>query len=171
MDGTISFAFLDTSVTREPDRRLITSVYKKPIHTDQYLAYDSHHPQSLKRGIVKYLSDRAKRHVAKPSVISEEKKHCSSVLVSNGYPSSFVQKATKTRNSSLSRESVTQFNSTALLPNVKSVSEPLRRCVQQQGLHAVFKSNTTLRSHLVRPKDTFKAAREDSVVYRIPCEC
>ena len=38
-------AFLDTSVSREPDGCLTTSVYRKPTHTDQYLAYDSHHPQ------------------------------------------------------------------------------------------------------------------------------
>ena len=83
-------AFLDASVSREPDDRLTTSVYRKPTHTDQYLAYDSHHPQSVKRGIVKCLYDRAKRLVTKPSVICAEKKHLSSVLVSNGYPSSFV---------------------------------------------------------------------------------
>ena len=34
-------AFLDTAVSREPDGRLTTSVYRKPTHTDQYLAYDS----------------------------------------------------------------------------------------------------------------------------------
>ena len=84
-------AFLDTAVLREPDGRLTTSVYRKPTHTDQYLAYDSHHPQSVKCGIVKCLYERAKRLVAKPSVISEEKKHLSSVLVSNGYPFSLCR--------------------------------------------------------------------------------
>ena len=51
------------------------------------------------------------------------------------------------------------------------VSEPLRRCLQQQGIRAVVKSDTTLRSHLVRPKDTVDPAKQDGVVYRIPCEC
>ena len=69
-----TLAFLDTAVSREPDGRLTTSVYKKPTHTEQYLAYDSHHPQSVKRGIVKCLYERAKPLVTKPSVISEEKK-------------------------------------------------------------------------------------------------
>ena len=58
-------AFLDTAVLREPDGRLTTSVYRKPTHTDQYLAYDSHHPQSVKRGIVKCLYERAKRRKEK----------------------------------------------------------------------------------------------------------
>ena len=89
-------AFLDTAVLREPNSRLTTSVYRKPTHTDQYLAYDSHHPQSVKRSTVKCLYERAKRLVTKPSVISEEKRHLSSFLVSNGFLFSFLQKLTKT---------------------------------------------------------------------------
>ena len=163
-------AFLDTSVYREPDGRLTTSVYRKPTHTDQYLAYDSHHPRSVKRGIVKSLYDRAKRLVTKPSVIAGEKKHLSSVLVSNGYPSSFVQKIAKARTTPR-REPVAEFKSTAVLPYVQAVSESLRRCLEQQGIRTVLKSDTTLRSHLVRPKDTVNPAKQDGVVYRIPCEC
>ena len=72
-DNTIHF--LDTTITRDSDGLLITTVYRKPTHTDQYLAYDSHQPQSVKRGVVKSLYDRAKHLIAKPSVISEEKKH------------------------------------------------------------------------------------------------
>ena len=89
-------AFLDTAVLREPDSRLTTSVYRKPTHPDQYLAYNSHHPQSVKRSTVKCLYERAKSLVTKPSVISEEKRHLPSFLVSNGYLFSFLQKLTKT---------------------------------------------------------------------------
>ena len=132
-------AFLDTAVSREPDGRLTTSVYRKPTHTDQYLAYDSHHPQSVKRGIVKCLYERAKRLVTKPSVISREKKHLSSVLVSNGYLFSFLQKITKTRKPNTNAEPATEFKSTTVLPYVKGLSEQLRRCLQQQDVRAVFK--------------------------------
>ena len=163
-------AFLDASVSIEPEGRLTTNVYRKPTHTDQYLAYDSHHPQSVKRGIVKCLYDRAKRLVTNPSVISEEKKHLSSVLVSNGYPSFFVQKITKTRTAPR-KEPVAEFKSTAVLPYVQGVSEPLRRFLEQQDIRTVFKPEMTLRSHLVRPKDTVDPAKQDGVVYRIPCEC
>ena len=112
--------------------------------------------------------------MTKPSVISEEKKHLSSVLVSNGCPSSFVQKVTKPRNSpppTPSSESVTQFKSTAVFPHVKGVPEPLRRCIQLQGIRAVFKSDTTLRSHLIRLKDTVNLIRKDNVVYWIARKC
>jgi len=54
-DNTIPF--LDTSVSRDSNGRLTTRVYRKPTHTDQYLVYVSHHPQSVKRSIVKCLYD------------------------------------------------------------------------------------------------------------------
>ena len=155
-------AFLDTSVSREPDGRLTTSVYRKPTHTDQYLAYESHHPQSVKRGIVNCLYDRASRLVTKPSVISKEKKYLSSVFVSNGYPTSFVQKIAKARTAPRI-EPVAEFKSTAVLPYVQWVSEPLRRCLEQRGIRTVFKSDSTLRPLLVRPKDTVDPANQDSL--------
>ena len=63
-----------------------------------------------------------------------------------------------------------EFKSTVDLPYIKGVSEVLRRCLQQQGVHTVFKSDTTLRSHLVRPKDPLEPTRQGGVVYKIPCE-
>ena len=97
-------------------------------------------------------------------------KHLSSVLVSNGYPLSFLQKLTKTRKPNASAEPATDFKFTAVLSYVKGLSEQLPRCLQQQGVRAVFKSETTLRSQLGRPKDAVDPAKQDGLVYRIPCE-
>ena len=44
-----------TPVTRDADDLLTTTVYRKPTHIDQYLAHGSHHPLSVKHGIVKCL--------------------------------------------------------------------------------------------------------------------
>ena len=145
-------AFLDTAVLREPDGWLATSLYRKPTDTDQYLAYDSQHPQSIKRRIVKYLHERANRLVTKPSVISEEKKHLSSVLVSNGYPFPFLQKLTKTGKPHNSAETANEFKATAVLPCVRSVrtASPLptttrrTRCFQV-GDYAKISVSTTKR--------------------------
>ena len=154
-------AFLDTAVLREPDGRLTTSVYRTSTHTDQYLSYDSHHPQSVKRGIVNCLYERAKRLITKPSVISEEKRYLSSVLVSNGYPFSFLQKLSKTGKPNNSAEPANEFKATAVLRYVKGLSQQLRGCLQQQGLRAVFESETTLRSQLVRTKDAVDPAIQE----------
>ena len=125
--------FLDTLVTRDSDGYLSTSVYRKPTHTDQYLAYDSHHPQSVKRGIVKCLYDRSKHLITKPSVVSHEKKHLSSVLVSNGYPFSFVKNITKTKKQTATKEPAPEIKSTAVLPYVEGLSEALRRAYNSKA--------------------------------------
>ena len=77
---------------------------------------------------------------------------------------------TKSRKPSSSAETTIECKSTAVLPYIKSLSEQLLRYLQQQGIRAVFKSETTLRSHLVRPKDAVEPSKQDGVVYGIPCE-
>ena len=113
-----------------------------------------------------------KRLVTKPSAITGEKKHLSSVFLSNGYPSSFVQNITKARIAP-KRESVAEFKSTAVSRYVQGVSEHPRRCLEQQDFRSVFKSDTirALRLHLVRPKDTVDLAKQDRFFCRFPWEC
>ena len=82
-----------------------------------------------------------------------------------------MQKLTKTGKPNNSAEPANEFKATAVLPYVKGLSEQLRRFLQQQGVRAVFKLETTLRSQLVRPKDAVDPDKRDGVVSRIPCEC
>ena len=123
--------FLDTTVARDSDSLLNTTVYRKPTHTDQYLTYDS------------FLSQWS---VVLLSVCTTELN-------------------TSQRNRQL-------FKSMTVLPYIKGVSEVLRRRLQHQGIRTVFKSDTTLRSHLVRPRDAPKLTKQNGVVYKMnAAEC
>ena len=67
-----SIPFLDTIVKPHPDGSLPTSVYRKPIHTDQYLQWNSHHHLLAKFSVIT-LKHRAKtvcfnHHLLKPSL-------------------------------------------------------------------------------------------------------
>ena len=84
---------------------------------------------------------------------------------------SFIRKLTKTTRPTANKEPTQEFKSTAVLPYTKGVSESLRRCLKQHGVLTVFKSDTTLRSYSVRPKDALEPTKQDGVVYKIPCEC
>ena len=97
-------AFLDATVSKEPDGRLTTSIYRKPTHTDQYLVYVSHQLQSEKCGIVKGLYDRTKHNITKPSVTSKEKKQPVTCFVSSGHPLSFLQKSPRPENRTPAKE-------------------------------------------------------------------
>ena len=55
-----SLPFLDTLVHKQPDDSLLTSVYRKPTHTDLYLQWDSHHHLCAKYSVINTLRHRAK---------------------------------------------------------------------------------------------------------------
>ena len=50
-DGKL--AFLDIQLSRSEDGTVSTSVYCKATHTNQYLAFESHHPVAHKVAVVK----------------------------------------------------------------------------------------------------------------------
>ena len=54
-----SLPFLDVLLEREPDGSVVTSVYRKPTATDKYLSFNSHHPLTHKRSVVRTLYCRA----------------------------------------------------------------------------------------------------------------
>ena len=95
------------------------------------------------------LYDRAKRLMTISHQSSLRKRNiCRQFLFQTVVPPSLYRRL---RNQEIfpspppSSDSVTQFKSTAVFPHVKGVSEPLRCCIQLQGIRAVFKSDTTLR--------------------------
>ena len=46
-------AFLDVYVKRTVNSKLWTTIYQKPIHTDRYLQFDSHHPLHHKLAVAR----------------------------------------------------------------------------------------------------------------------
>ena len=52
--------FLDALVIPKSDDSLITTVFRKPTHTDQYLQWDSHHAISAKYSVISTMFHRAK---------------------------------------------------------------------------------------------------------------
>ena len=57
-EGTLPF--LDTLVTIGPNNTFNTTVYRKPMHTDQYLHWDSNHFITAKYSVYNILAHRAK---------------------------------------------------------------------------------------------------------------
>ena len=70
-----SLPFLDTIVLPQPDNSLLTSVYKKPTHTDLYLQWDSHHHLSAKSSVINTLRHRARTVCSNNQLLKEEEDH------------------------------------------------------------------------------------------------
>ena len=75
-----SFPFLDTQVSPGPNDTLITTVYRKPTHTDQYLFWDSNHFITAKHSIFKTLAHRAKIVSTNQQSLHKELEHIRKVL-------------------------------------------------------------------------------------------
>ena len=57
----------------------------------------------------------------------------------------------------------------AILSCDEGVSRSLRRCLQEHRIRAVLKTETMLRKHLVRAKDSVPKDKQNGVEYIIPC--
>ena len=82
--------FLDLNVSRGIQGNLETSVYRKPTHTDKYLAFDSHHPICHKKSVGKTLLRRADCLPSSLDSKAEERKYVSNVLKANGCIKTFL---------------------------------------------------------------------------------
>ena len=89
-DGQIPF--LDTLLVRRENGTVKLLVYRKPTHTDQYLAFDSHHPLHQKLGVVRTLLDRKDRVITDESDKIKEEEHIRQALARCGYPAWTVDK-------------------------------------------------------------------------------
>ena len=69
-DGSIPF--LDTLVMPQSDNSLLTSVYRKPTHTDLHLQWDSQYHLSAKSRLIKTLKHRAETVSSNNQILKEE---------------------------------------------------------------------------------------------------
>ena len=77
-DGVIQF--LDTIVKPEADNTLALTVYRKPIHANQYFQWDSHHYLAAKYSVIITLTNRAMTVCTKPELFTQEIKDLRKVL-------------------------------------------------------------------------------------------
>ena len=88
-------SFLDLNVYRTDHGNLETGVYRKPTHTDKYLAFDSHHPICHKKSVTKTLFMRAECLPSSSDSKAFERKYVIDVLKENNYPKDFLQNCLK----------------------------------------------------------------------------
>ena len=165
-DGRL--AFLDTFLKRKCDGSLGISVYRKPMHTERYLQYSSHHSPQVKYGSVSCVFHRARTLVQGENLRSEEI-HLREVLKDNVYPEHVIKKAAKPRPS---REPDEQPRATIYIPYVSGLSEDIRGVCRKHHIKTVYKTPFALHHQLMRVKDTDPLEKRAGVIYQLPCsEC
>ena len=78
-----SLPFLDTL---EPDNTFSTTIYRKPMHTDQYLHWDSNHHITAKQSVFNTLAHRAKTVSSTQDKMDKELDHIKTALQHCQFP-------------------------------------------------------------------------------------
>ena len=80
--------------TRKEDGSVKSTVYRKKMHTDQYLNFASHQPKHQKLGVVITLMNRCETITSEDGDKKEEVEHLRGALRVCGYPSWALNKVT-----------------------------------------------------------------------------
>ena len=161
-DGQLPF--LDVLVTREEDGTISTSVYRKPTHTDQYLAFEFHHPMGHKRAAVRTLMYWAEALCSSGVNWAQEEKHVQAALEKNGYLATFVQRL---RLPQPDRDEEQTPQTSVTIPYIHGLSQSIHRVLSHLDIKVAFHPFRTLRQELVHPKNLVPELQRRGVV---PCD-
>ncbi|KAI8499018.1 hypothetical protein Bbelb_234710 [Branchiostoma belcheri] len=149
-------------------------MYRKPTHTDQYLAFDSHHPLEHKLAVIKTLFHRADNIVTSDQAKTDEQRHLRGALAKCGYQNWTFNKALipsdQSKKTQKCKPLTNKNKANITIPYVQGVSEKLRRIFQNFNIATNFKPHSTPRQRLVHPKDRPHKGTKANVIYRLKCE-
>ncbi|ENN80003.1 hypothetical protein D910_11051 [Dendroctonus ponderosae] len=144
MDGRLPF--LDVLVTRKTNGKLAHRVYRKPTHTDRYLHSGSNHHPSQKRGVIKTITERARR-ICDPSELERELKHLERAFGWNGYSKNEFNRAIRPRNSGGRSEKTDTHDERKgwpCLPYIHGVTDRIGSILEKHRVKTVFKPTRTI---------------------------
>lgn len=161
-------AFLDVLV-RKRGNKLGHTVYRKPTHTDRYLhALSNHHP-SQKYGVIRTLTERARR-ICEPENLQAELEHLKTAFEANGYSKREIERSMGSRSSRPQETEQRPATSQAYLPFVPRVTDRIGRVLKKHDIKTIFKPTKKIQQAIRSAKDN-RDPLSAAGVYRIPCSC
>ena len=194
-DGAMPF--MDTLVIPQNYGSLLTTVYRKPTHTNQYLQWDSHHAISAKYSVISTLFHRTKDVCSTKGQLEEDHTHIQKVLTSSKYPRWALNRMkmktkapVKPKNNNNNNDNnnkdnnnrnitTTNKNTNSKIINrgsyitvsyIKCFSESIKNTCRRYGIQVYFKGGMTIKDLLVAPKDKEHVTKRSGIIYRYKCE-
>ena len=175
-----SMPFLDTLVISQPDGNLMTTVFRKPTHTDQYWQWDSHHHISAKYRVISTLYHRAKTVCSNLQNLHREQEHLQKVLMRCKYPELALNRMKKRINAPVipkdnnsNKETPTSSSNISnikrnyiVVPYTKGLCESTKYIWKKFGIQVYFKGGGTIKDILVAPKDKDHITKKSDIIYR-----
>ena len=165
--------FLDT-FPRPSGNNIITTVYRKPTHTDRYLDFNSNHPKTAKRAVIRALTDRAKNVCSSPELLAKEMDHLGKVLRYNNYPKWMIEQFGKNTHPAeplIDPDTGNEVKKTSFIsaPYFPGLSESFKQLFKYTHIQVCFKGQNTIKSMLMHPKDKINPSLKKDIVYQWSC--
>ena len=172
-----SLPFLDVLVEKS-NTGFLTSVYRKPTFTGQYIRWNSFCPKQRKVNLVKTLVHRALMICSKSKLHAELEK-LKTIFLDNGYPEDVILSYTKEKIASFS--AVQKFGPQKCpvylkLPWIGNTSLRFESQIRQAITNCFFAVNprivySTRRALPSIQKDCVPTKQKSSVIYEFTCQC
>ena len=165
--------FLDT-FPKPKGEEIAVAVYRKPTHTDRYLDFNSSHPVSAKRAVVRALMDRAENVCSDPEILANEIDHLNKVLHYNNYPQWMIKQRGKMEKQDplIHPETGNEIQKRFYIsvPYFPGLSESFKKIFKYTPVQVCFKGVNTLKSMLMHPKDKVSNDQKKDLVYHWECK-
>ena len=172
-----SLPFLDVLEARN-DLEFVTSVYRKPTFTGQYLCWNSFSPQKRKINLIGTLVHRAFMICSK-SKLDLELCKIHSILLENGYPEHAINSAFKQKLQQLNSNSVHTVEKCPVYLHIpwignvsmkfeKQITFAVKHCFFSVELRVIFNTRQLLP---VTKKDVLPSHHHSNVIYQFMCHC
>ena len=153
---------------------IAVAVYRKPTHTDRYLDFNSSHPVSAKRAVVRALMDRAENVCSDPEILAKEIDHLSKVLHYNNYPQWMINQQGKMEKQDplIHPETGNEIQKCFYIsvPYFPGLSESFKKIFKYMPVQVCFKGVNTLKSMLMHPKDKISNDQKKNLIYHWECK-
>ena len=167
-----SMPFLETLVTPQSDGSLVTTVYRKTTHTNQYLQWNSHHAITNKYSILSSLLLRAKHICSNQQLLEEEQSHIQRTLSMCKYPDWAINRTKlkmSTPKTNRNNNSRTISRGHITVSYSEGLSETVKNICRRYGIQVHFKSDKSIKDELVAPKDKDHLTKKSGIIYRYKC--
>lgn len=161
--------FLDLLLIRRPDGSLSIDWYRKPLKSDRYLNYKSHHPFHQKINVAFGLKSRALQ-LSDKCYHKKNLKLVKNILSLNHFPKKLINSIVHNSRTINCEGKNPQDGPYMSLTYVKGLSEQLGKTLKASDKNIAYKNQKTLGSILFsKLKSPIRKEKKSNVVYKIPC--
>ena len=160
--------------SQTPRGKELQSQYIGNPHTQIGLDFNSSHPISAKRAVVRALMDRAENVCSDPDILAKKMEHLNRVHHYNNYPQWLINKWGKSdkQDPIIHPETGVEIQKCFYIsvPYFSGLSESYKKIFKYTPTQVCFKGVNTLKSLLMHPKDKISTNQRKDIVYHWECQ-